>query len=293
MYFFLSNKTIRLKHLGKSMGPVLLSAFSIFITFCLLQPLALFLDPTFSLLASRGTGKIAITVIALLHILLLATTCSKKFFDIFLETNLYFITRHAWISTFLGYFALFFLLHWGVIGVFYSAGYMQLDLAAFNVIPKKALSLLFGFVVTFFLAWTEEAIFRGTLYPFLIQKISKLSGIILASAIFMLAHDLTNPLNLITVHWRLGLGLFLLGVFLNLLFELTGKLYVGMGAHAGLVYVKVFLRRIPLLTFLPAEQLTWWLSNDLRETIAIHVLFAFIITVIIIRNYSRLTSRTN
>lgn len=103
----------------------------------------------------------------------------------------------------------------------------------------------------------------------------------------MLAHDLTNPLNLVTVHWHLGLGLFLLGFFLNLLFFLSGRLAVSMGAHAGLVFVKVFLRRIPLVSY--AAVVPWWFDPDLRQSPAVHALFIVSIIIITIMHWQKLT----
>jgi hypothetical protein len=51
----------------KNIGPILLSALSIFMSFFIIQPIALYLDPTFSLFANRGIGKIGITVLVLAH----------------------------------------------------------------------------------------------------------------------------------------------------------------------------------------------------------------------------------
>jgi hypothetical protein len=97
----------------------------------------------------------------------------------------------------------------------------------------------------------------------------------------MLVHNITHPLELVTTQWKLGLGLFLLGFLLNLVFIISQKLYVGMGVHAGLVYVKVFLRRIPCITY--ASSLPWWLNSDLRQSLITHLLFAVVITFLLIR----------
>jgi hypothetical protein len=99
----------------------------------------------------------------------------------------------------------------------------------------------------------------------------------------MLCHDLTNPLNLITKDWKLGLGLFLLGMMLNIIFVITQKLYTGMGAHAGLVFVKVILRRARFLVFLPAAQLPCWVNPDLRQSVLIHIMFVAVNIGLIIR----------
>ncbi len=287
--FFYSNRIHYLAtRVFEAMGPVVLSAFSILITFCLLQPVALWLDPTFSLLASRSTGKIAFTILVLLHIMLLLTTTPRRFVQGFFQTNVHFLTTLSWLKPFFGCFALFFVLHALLLGGLIPLGIATLHPEACALIPSKAFSLLMGFVATFFLAWTEEMIFRGTLFPFLRLRLSPLVSMFATSVIFSLAHDLTNPLTLVTTQWQLGLGLFLLGFFLNLLLYLSKTLYIGMGAHAGLVFVKVVLRRIPLISY--ATALPWWFDIDLRMSLATHLLFTLVIAILMIIYRKRIFS---
>jgi membrane protease YdiL (CAAX protease family) len=160
-----------------------------------------------------------------------------------------------------------------------AAGHASINPQVTTLFGPRAGSLLLGFVATFFLAWSEEAIFRGTLYPFLCRSFNPWAGMIATSFIFSLAHNLHNPLGLLTTEWRLGLGLFLLGLLLNTVFALSNKLYVSMGIHAGLVFVKVILRRIPLITLAPT--LPWYLHADLRQSTITHLLFIFTIAGII------------
>lgn len=262
------------------MGPIVVSALSILITSLIVQPVGLLLDPSFSLLANRGVGKIAFTLIVIINILLLLTTLSKEILAEFLERNLYFISRKSWLRPFFLMFVTFFLIHGILLASFGIMGYVHFDASALTLIPKKIFPLLFGFIATFFLAWTEEAIFRGALFLVLRQKLRPFISIVLTSLIFMLAHNLTQPWMLITVDWRLGLGLFLLGMFLNIVYFVTNKLYIGMGIHAGLVYVKVFLRRIPCIEYIP--YLPWWINPDLRQSIVTHILFVAVIIVLVI-----------
>ena len=277
---FLTSTSTRHTSLLKVTGPVVISAFSIFVTFCVLQPLACWLDPSFTLLANRSVGKIAFTIMILLHILLLATTTPRAFFDRLVATNILFFVRERWLKPFFTLFALFAGLHTIAVGVMVYGGYVTFNpSAAYRLIPMIP-NLLWGFVATFLLAWTEEFMFRGTLYPFFAQRFTPLASITLTSLIFALAHDLTNPLSLVTTQWRLGLGLFLLGFMLNLLFAITNKLYIGMGAHAGLVFIKVLLRRIPFIAI--PTTIPWWFSPDLRQSIIIHILFALAIVGILL-----------
>jgi membrane protease YdiL (CAAX protease family) len=261
--------------------PVILSAFSFFLSFCLIQPIGLLLDPSFSLLANRGIGKVAVTLVVLTHCALLATTFPRKLWQQFIAANFLFIWKERWLKPFGKAFTLFFCLHLTFIALSAAFGLTHWNLAAFH--PALTLqivpALLLGFIATFFLAWTEEVIFRGTLYPFFAQQLEPLTSALLTSFIFMIVHDLTAPYNLVTTEWRLGLGLFLLGFLLNLIFIISGKLYVGMGAHAGLVFVKVLRRRIPFISH--PVTLPWWFAVDLRQSLLVHAVFIAVIILLL------------
>ncbi len=152
------------------------------------------------------------------------------------------------------------------------------------------LKMLLGLFAAFMVAWTEETIFRGMLYNYFRQFTTPLVGIFITSAIFMFAHNLYNPLNLVTKDWQLGLGLFLLGFLLNLIYVLTGKLYTAVGAHMGLVAVKVVLRRMKFFIFSPAATWPFWVNSDLRKSLVTHVLFAVTIIIVIAINYKKLNN---
>jgi hypothetical protein len=53
-----------------------------------------------------------------------------------------------------------------------------------------------------------------------------------------------------------------------------------MGAHAGLVFVKVALRRAPLIIF--SQHLPWWVHSDLRQSVLVHAFFMIIIILLLI-----------
>ncbi len=268
-------------------GPILLSALSILITFIFVQPVACWLDPTFSLLANRGIGKIGITVLVIWHIYLLLFNCDKKLLTDFWQTNFLFFKKMEWIRPFCFFFLISSTFHVLFLIFLYFSGCIIYTPIQMNYNLSFAIKMLVGVVATFFLAWTEELIFRGTVYKFFVQALSPVTSAVFASLIFMLSHNLSNPLALVTVDWKLGVGLFLLGLFLNLIFILTGKLYTGMGVHAGLVFVKVFLRRIPFVAFLPPEQLSFFVDKDLRQSLCFHlafILFDIILIIKIIKN---------
>ena len=279
-----------IKKITRAFGPIILSALSLIITFNILQPFACFLDPSFNLLSSRSVGKIAFTIMAILQIILFLVMLTPKFLKNFLKTNIYFFSEKRFLKRFFNFFILFFCLHVSLLYLFYLfdfASYNQFwGSFSFSLFAR----IMFGFIVTFFLAWTEELIFRGTLFPYFEQTLSTFSSLCITSLIFMFVHDMRNPLNLITKNWQLGLGLFLLGFLLNLIFIETRKLYTGMGAHAGLVFVKVILRRMPLLIFLPLASTPFWVNRDLRMSNLVHLLFIIAIIFMVIRNRKKLFS---
>jgi len=270
----------------KAIGPILISALSILITFLILQPLAIFLDPSFNLLSSRSTGKVAFIIIVIFQILLFLLTLSKDFLNKFLTTNLYKKKEKDFVKKFLKYFSVFFILHTILLLIFYLSGFVIFNNEWGQFSIQLILKILFGFFVVFMLAWTEELIFRGTLFPYLKQYFSVFTSLIITSIIFMFVHDLKNPLNLITINWELGLGLFLLGLLLNLIFIDTQKLYANMGAHAGLVFVKVLLRRAPIIIFLAQDKIPLWINKDLRMSHVVHILFFIAIILLIKKNKS-------
>ncbi|KKQ32379.1 MAG: hypothetical protein US49_C0009G0016 [candidate division TM6 bacterium GW2011_GWF2_37_49] len=275
----------------KVIGPILLSALSIFISALILQPMACWLDPTFSLLANRGIGKIGITVLVIWHILLLLFSTKSMLADFF-QTNVNFFKNKKWIFSFLKMFAIFAFLHAAFLAVLVIAGYASIVEVSvkfnFSLISK----IFVGFVATFFLAWTEEMIFRGTVYKIFVQELNPLISALCASLIFTLAHNLTNPIALVTYDWKLGAGLFLLGLLLNLIFIITGKLYAGMGAHAGLVFVKVFLRRVPFLIFLSSAELPFFMDKDLRQSVLVHLVFVIVNLILIYKFKDKLLKKT-
>lgn len=268
----------RVTKLVDVLGPILLSALSLWICFLLIQPIALALDPSYTLLANRSIGKIAFTLIVLIHILLLAAAKPHRWWQQFMHTNVYFLASTHFIKPFFSMFFLFFAGHTLLLLTLTTTPYATCSLPSLSLVLHKLPNLLFGFVATFFLALTEEAIFRGTLIPLFSHAMSRLGGILLSALIFMLAHNLTAPWELVTTDWALGLGLFLLGTILAQLYTITDTLYMGMGAHAGLVFVKVFLRRIPCIAY--TQPLPWWLHPDLRQSPLVHGLFFVLICLL-------------
>jgi membrane protease YdiL (CAAX protease family) len=261
-------------------GPIFLSALSLFISYTILQFFAYKLDPAFNLLASRGIPKVAFICMAIYQILLFISIQPKKFLKEFFDRVLFFFVKERWFFSFSYLFISFFLLHSIVLFIFYQQGHILYDPNGASITTPIILKTLFGLFVVFMLAWTEELIFRGTIYPYFAQYYSPLVSMLTTSLIFMLAHSLKNPLILLTTEWKLGLGLFLLGLLLNQVFVITKKLYTGMGIHAGLVFVKVIIRRMPFLKSVP----------DLRQSHLVHILFLCAIIFLFVWYKRSLTS---
>lgn len=275
--------------ISKSLGPIVLSALSLFLSFLILQPIAFLLDPSFDLLASRGISKVAFITMVIYQILLFILLQPQNFLTQFFERNLLFF-RERWLPHFSLFFISFFSLHAFLISLLYLSGYLTYvphwGIISLSLIGKT----IFGLFVVFMLAWTEELIFRGTIFPYLTQYYSTLTSLFVTSFIFMIVHNLRNPLALLTTDWKLGLGLFLLGLLLNQIFVITKKLYTGMGLHAGLVFVKVILRRAPFLEFVDQNKWTWWVHKDLRQSHLIHILFIITIFFIFFRYRKKFAS---
>lgn len=77
-------------------------------------------------------------------------------------------------------------------------------------------------------AGEEEIILRGMVYPLLRRSIGVTLAVIISSLIFSSFHLLNNAISPIPV-----LDIFLAGVFLALMRELTGNIWLAWGAHFG------------------------------------------------------------
>jgi len=256
---------------GASFGPIIVSALSFIISFSLIHNLALLLHPSFSLFALNGVGKIAVMTAALVQALCLVAIQPKSLFMFF---------RHAatWpfysscMRTFLQYAGSFALLHLIVLGGYFFTGHASFNAYAIPQLLTRWPLVLLCVIGTFFLAWAEELLFRGLIYPYFRQHYSMMTSAIIASTIFMLLHDLHNPLSLVTYQWQLGLGLFLLGLFLNLVMVWQKSIAAGAGVHAGLVVVKAILRKIHILPL--AAGSPYLFPIDLRQSLFVHLLLS-------------------
>ncbi|MDX1920067.1 MAG: CPBP family glutamic-type intramembrane protease [Candidatus Caenarcaniphilales bacterium] len=258
-------------------------ALSILLICLILDPLFSQFGPRYSLLSRRDFGKIAFLIIVILHFGALIFFSSKALLPDFVESTILFFVKDKWLPGFLKAF----IAAGTIFGILFLILLALSNLQIVEPLPvftqKRLIKFSIGLVAAFTLAWSEELIFRGALYKYLVyHSFSPFWGAVIASIIFSLSHNLVNPLSLVWPNWPLGLGLFLLGLLLNLLYIVTNKLYVNMGFHAGLVFAgRVIYRAFPFYAFvLP---LPWWLNKDLRSAFIVQIIFGAIILFLLFR----------
>ena len=252
----------------KSMRSILGSAVSFFISACIIHTIACKLDPSFSLLLTRGVGKVTLMLAALIQIGCFLAIQPVSFARKIWNAAVMWPFRSACLQTFFSFFILFSVIHIAVIGVYICAGYGAYNSTSLSLLPGRVGALIIGLCGTFLLAWSEECIFRGFLFEHLSRYLSVFSSAVLSSGIFSILHDLHNPLSLVTTQWQLGLGLFYLVCFLTYLNLWKNSLAASAGAHAGLVFIKVVLRKVPLVPLVSGS--TFLFPLDLRESVLVH-----------------------
>lgn len=260
------------KQIHKSVGPILISAFSLLLCISIIKFLSIGLNLPLLFLSRKGLGKITFISMVVYQIILFMLTLPQPFVVAWYHRCFRFLFKEPWIPPFARFFIAFFVAHILVLYAAFLTGFVEFNNAWGTFSASLGFKLLIGFFVVFLLAWTEELIFRGTLYFYFARFFSPLTSAVIASCIFSLSHNLASVTTLLTSQWRLGLGLFLLGLLFNLIFIATDKLYYGMGAHAGLVFVKVILRRIPVIACETNRASYWLFAEDLRQAYITHIM---------------------
>jgi membrane protease YdiL (CAAX protease family) len=202
---------------------------------------------------------------------------NKKYLSHFYQT-VFGIFRWRSITIFGFYFFLFFLFHLATITLFVGMGHAQFIACLDGLTSSFFLKAVWGFVATFFLVWSEEAIFRVALFNHFHRFLKTIPAMIITSLCFMAAHGLVNPYHFFVHEWRIAIGLFLFGLMLNSIYVKTGNVMANMGAHAGVVFVKVLQRRLFFVQFLPHIQSFWLIDADLRQSV-LACIFFFLITL--------------
>lgn len=253
--------------------PVVLSALLLFVTAYSAQNLIALFIPSFDILASKDLGKIVFTILVFISLGFFVRVQPAPFRFAWVKRNFGFLGNRAELTRFAQFFTLFFALHALFLGICFALGFAHLQPVTIPSFYKLSGKLLFGFCATFMLAYTEEVMFRGTLFPYFSQWLRPINAAFTTSLSFMLVHFLPYPWTQIPNDAATAFGLFSLGFMLNLIFIKIGTMYANIGTHAGLVFVKVVLRKIRFLVFAPAATLPWMLHSDLRQAPLVHILF--------------------
>lgn len=262
----------------RSLRPIIGSAASFFLSAAVIHTFACWLHPTFSLFATRSVGKFALMAGALIQVTLFTAIQQRSFARKIWHHAVAWPTEITAWRSFLYLFSLFAVLHLFILDKYRFFGWATWHTTAFSLIPVRWPALLGGMIGTFLVAWSEELIFRGVIFEHLRRTLSLWPSTLIAALLFSLSHDLSNPLRLLTTQWQLGLGLFLLGTLLTMIRVYYRSIAASAGAHAGLVLIKVVLRKIPLLTI--ATGSTYLFPIDLRESLIVHAVMGVTIALI-------------
>ncbi|MBL4587959.1 CPBP family intramembrane metalloprotease [Candidatus Babeliales bacterium] len=258
----------------RSVGSLIAAALSLFLWSYAFQAGVYYFDLGINILSEKNMGKIIFTFLVLLHVDLFLRLQKKEYVDTFYQTMFSFFYSWRSLISFFYYFFLFFLIHVAVLGLFVSMGHASFISFSSSLSYYFFKKTMWGFIATFFLVWSEEAIFRAALFNHFNRFVSVKPAIFVTSLCFMVAHSLQDPVHFFIHEWRIAVGLFLFGVMLNSLYVSTGKIITSMGAHAGVVFVKVLQRRILFVQFMPQISSIWLIDADLRQSLLAYLLFS-------------------
>ncbi|MBI4395307.1 MAG: CPBP family intramembrane metalloprotease [Candidatus Omnitrophica bacterium] len=112
--------------------------------------------------------------------------------------------------------------------------------------------LVTAFVVAFSgftIALTEEIMFRGFFLQTLLKDLPKWIAVTVTGLIFVVFHDLANPLSFFTQPRQMMLagGLFSLNLLLCMAYLKTRSLFLPVGIHSGILFAKIFSRKMKMI----------------------------------------------
>lgn len=140
---------------------------------------------------------------------------------------------------------------------------------------ERVVTAFFVGFSAFGIATTEEILFRGFFLQTLLKDLPKWAAVIITGILFVLFHDLADISNFWTVpkHMMLAGGLFCLNVLLCFAYFKSGSLYLPVAIHSGLVFGKVFFRKMKLVEVLDPTSYVWAIDGDARRGIMSWLLF--------------------
>ena len=179
---------------------------------------------------------------------------------------------------------------WAV-GVIAFAGYSVI-MGAFGIVEFKIkwsiplmITAFFTAFSAFGIALTEEILFRGFFLQTMLKDFPKWTAVVITSVFFIFFHDLANPFSFFTEPRQMMLagGLFSLSILLCMAYLKSGTLFLPIGIHSGLVFGKIFFRRMKMMYAVePANSYIFGLEGDARRGF---LAWIFFLSGILVLNY--------
>ena len=147
--------------------------------------------------------------------------------------------------------------------------------------------ILTAFIVAFSafaIATTEEILFRGFFLQTLLKELPAWISVVITGIMFVLFHDLARVHYFWTEpkHMMLAGGLFSLNVLLCAAYLKTKKLFLPIGIHSGLVFAKVFFRKMKLVHVIEPNSYLFGIDGDARRGV---LAWLFFLAGILVLNY--------
>ncbi len=219
------------------------------------------------LLIHHGIGQLTFYILFVLNVFIFQTYVNKESF-----LSLGLKPYPGWIQSFLKGWA---------VGVFAFVFYTVLT-KLFGVINfrdrwgfEQMITAFFVAFSAFGIALTEEILFRGFFFQTLLKDLPKWAAIVITGIIFVLFHDLANVSNFWSVpkHMMLAGGLFCLNVLLCFAYLKSGSLYLPIAIHSGLIFGKIFFRKMKIIEVLDPNSYLFAIDGDARRGIMAWLLF--------------------
>ena len=176
----------------------------------------------------------------------------------------------------------------GVIAfVSYSALMGAFGIVEFEIKYKLARILTAFFVAfsAFGIAFTEEILFRGFFLQTMLRDLPNWVAVTLTGIIFVFFHDLSHIQSFFTEPRQMMLagGIFSLNILLCMAYLKSKTLFLPIGIHAGLVYAKIFFRKMKMMyAVAPAHSYLFGLDGDARRGF---LAWIFFLAGILVLNY--------
>lgn len=222
-------------------------------------------DP--GLLLHHGAGQFTSYLLFVLNVFLFQTYVNKEsFLSLGLKpySGWYVTVLKGWIA-----------------GVIAFVSYSIL-MGAFGIVEFRLkfspliLTAFFTAFSAFTIALTEEILFRGFFLQTMLKDMPKWFAVIITGVIFVLFHDLAHVESFWTEPRQMMLagGLFSLNVLLCVAYLKSKTLFLPIGIHAGLVFAKIFFRRMKMMYAIePANSYLFGLEGDARRGFLAWLLF--------------------